>query len=469
MTLTLGRKLAYGVGHVFNDLCASMWFTYTLIFFNKVILFSSSLAGIVVLTGQIADGLATPFVGYFSDRGDDFWICKYGRRKTWHLIGTLCVVASFPFIFTPCLGCEDSDSWAQMIYYSAFVIIFQFGWASAQISHLSLVPELTPDEHERTSLLAIRYSFTVISNIVVYLLLWIVLQVDSNNPDAPITPKDTGKFQVVAYTVVALGCVTSFVFHTGVKETQRETLLPHDELGIPGSRQESVSISPWGLFGKIRLYQVAVLYMATRLFANISQTIFPLYLHDVLHLGGQNIAILPLVMYAFSFLMSTLIKPLNKKCGRKVAFCFGAAVGVGVSIWVRVGEGEFYTSYLIYAVAGLYGITSSALLVTSLGITADLIGHDLNNGAFIYGLMSFCDKLSNGALVMVIQTWTCWPTCATHYRESLSYVCGGAALLGAVAVMSLCNTPTTEELEEDQNKRSERQEETRENVISVNA
>ena len=30
------RKLCYGVGHVLNDLCAAMWFTYLLIFFNKV-------------------------------------------------------------------------------------------------------------------------------------------------------------------------------------------------------------------------------------------------------------------------------------------------------------------------------------------------------------------------------------------------------------------------------------------------
>lgn len=29
-------KLSYGVGHVYNDLCASMWFTYLLVFFQQV-------------------------------------------------------------------------------------------------------------------------------------------------------------------------------------------------------------------------------------------------------------------------------------------------------------------------------------------------------------------------------------------------------------------------------------------------
>lgn len=70
--------------------------------------------------------------------------------------GTFCVLISFPFIFFPCIKCENSDQWAQLIYYSAFVVIFQFGWASVQISHLSLIPHLSPHEHERTKLIAIR-------------------------------------------------------------------------------------------------------------------------------------------------------------------------------------------------------------------------------------------------------------------------------------------------------------------------
>lgn len=43
------------------------------------------------------------------------------------------------------------------------------------------------------------------------------------------------------------------------------------------------------------------------------------------------------------------------------------------------------------------------MLVTSLGITADLIGHDTDTGAFVYGSMSFVDKLANGIAVILIQ------------------------------------------------------------------
>lgn len=38
-------RFSYGVGHVLNDLCASMWFTYLLVYFHMVIKFNNAMAG----------------------------------------------------------------------------------------------------------------------------------------------------------------------------------------------------------------------------------------------------------------------------------------------------------------------------------------------------------------------------------------------------------------------------------------
>lgn len=92
--LPIYLRLAYGTGHVLNDICASMWFTYLLVFFHLVLGFDPTLAGVVLLIGQIADGLVTPFIGLQSDRNDNFWLCRYGRRKTWHLLGITCRMLS---------------------------------------------------------------------------------------------------------------------------------------------------------------------------------------------------------------------------------------------------------------------------------------------------------------------------------------------------------------------------------------
>ena len=110
----------------------------------KIILFLS-------ISGQLADGFSTVFVGVFSDKGDDFWLCnRFGQRKAWHLIGCICVVFSFPFIFTSFPEIHNAHEYAQLIYYAMFVVIFQFGWAATQISHLAAIPDLAENQNERT-------------------------------------------------------------------------------------------------------------------------------------------------------------------------------------------------------------------------------------------------------------------------------------------------------------------------------
>lgn len=75
------------------------------------------------------------------------------------ITGTVCVLLSFPFIFSPCLGCgEATPEWAALLYYGPFIVIFQFGWAATQIAHLSLIPELVTSDHEKVELTALRYS-----------------------------------------------------------------------------------------------------------------------------------------------------------------------------------------------------------------------------------------------------------------------------------------------------------------------
>ena len=81
------QKLSYGVGHVLNDLCASMWFSYLLLYFQSVNLFSKLSAGFILLLGQLADAIATPLIGYESDRINGCF--GYGKRKSWHVLGEL--------------------------------------------------------------------------------------------------------------------------------------------------------------------------------------------------------------------------------------------------------------------------------------------------------------------------------------------------------------------------------------------
>ena len=84
------------------------------------------------------------------------------------------MAASFAFIFSPELGTDPlsyivGDNYESFLYYAPFIVIFQFGWASTQISHLSLIPSLTSNEHAKVGLNSIRSVLTIISQTRVYI------------------------------------------------------------------------------------------------------------------------------------------------------------------------------------------------------------------------------------------------------------------------------------------------------------
>lgn len=453
--MPLRQRLAYSVGHVLNDVCAAIWFSYLLVYMHFVNQFHTTIAGILLLIGQVADGIATPFVGIESDKDTDWWLCKYGRRKTWHLLGTVCVLISFPFLFNKCITCESSHENAQIVYYSAFIIIFQFGWASVQISHLSLIPDLTPYSCERVELNAWRYALTVASNITVYMITWIAFHLERRDDadNDQITPSDAFIFRNIVFIVMAIGFVFSVIFHLGVKE--RPKMRSIDDMRNGTSGEDSVDFylpsieshlkwKHW--FKESQFYKVALLYMGTRLCVNLTQVYIPLFLQDSLHLKKDSIAYIPLAIYSSGFVSSFLMKYLNVRIGMKTTYLIGSALSLCASTWLYLGTYDSFKTSGIYGVSVLMGISSSTMLITSLSITADLIGHNTSSGAFVFGAMSFVDKLSNGIAVIVIENLhpckACGcSVCDDYYRNVLAFVCGGATVLALMALALLAPHP----------------------------
>jgi len=446
-------RIGFISGHVFNDLCASMWFSYLVLYFNYVLEFSHSMSGAIMLVGQVADALATPFAGRESDKSAA--LCgRYGKRKGWHLFGTLLVASSFPFIFVGCLACGDSSRYvtsdlARFLYYAPFVVIFQFGWASVQISHLCFIPELTSCANERTWLNSGRVAMTVLSNIAVYVAMWQMLALYVC-PTCEIGPDDGIVFRTVGLAVVGLGLAFAAAFHLTVKEkTGRRELLSEAAVDDPIERRRNVSeslsqpdsvhsIMSWtDWFKEPQYYQVAALYMLTRLIYNVSQVFLPLYVNKTLKLEKFHIALVPLTVFVSGFVTTIVTKPLIQLIGRKLAYLVGlvfVAASCGFLLWPDIG-------LKVYGSVVLLGIGSSTILVASLSITADLIGKNTECSGFVFGSMSFCDKLSNGLAVQAIELFVpnmaeC-VVCRFYYQTVLVYVVGGFVIAAFVVILLL--------------------------------
>ncbi|XP_018025229.1 major facilitator superfamily domain-containing protein 12 [Hyalella azteca] len=570
-TLKLSTKLSYGVGHVMNDLCASMWFTYLLIYLQYVLQLERRTAGLLLLLGQVADAVSTPLVGLYSDSGCRATCCApYGRRKTWHAFGSVCVLLSFPFIFIRCSGC--------LLYpavYSAslaiFICVFQFGWASVQVSHLALIPDLASCEADRDELNIIRYFFDVTSDVLVYLVVWAVFSEDMTPLSDTLDPSDDYNFMIVTATVMSVGVVFTLVFHAftpdpvlrpsrtvqtsptstqqpstqvkarkpiktheneefsigeknekqhdgdapettatrdpavtsieadkDVPEEQSLKTSPQKEAAGPSAtgvrerrgsgssssldefdprwtdqmndqRRESQASSEAELLLDTRVqmswkdwlkepqfYQISLLYTCSRLVCNVSSMYVPVYLQETQH-STELIALVPLVMSLSGVVATVLLRTFRKCSGKKGSVLTAVMVGLvacllvlfgGRTLPVPVAPGTAaplvtqLSQGVVYVVAALLGLSASMLMILSLALTADMIGRCTESSAFVYGCMSFGDKLANGLVVVLVQevaTNSCVPgqPCGWFFEQLLGAGLGAALLVCGVGGASL--------------------------------
>lgn len=72
-----------------------MWFVYLTWYVITVVGLPKEVAGLCVLSGQIADGICTPITGIVSDKFNTKW----GKRYPWYVVGTIIVFPCFAGIF----------------------------------------------------------------------------------------------------------------------------------------------------------------------------------------------------------------------------------------------------------------------------------------------------------------------------------------------------------------------------------
>ncbi|CAB3240055.1 unnamed protein product [Arctia plantaginis] len=441
----ISQNIFYGLGHVYNDLCAAMWFSYMMLFFQAVLNMRAAVAGALLLLGQVIDALATPVVGMLAD--------KYGNKKGWHLTGCILITCTFPLLFVRCWGCWITDDhdyllWWMPVYYGVLIVVFQIGWAVVQISHLAMIPSISDNLQVRADLTSIRYMASVTSSLAVYLITWVVLRATNYRPY--IGPLDDYKFRDVSLIISGIGVLTYLIFQIffKLKSTKEEKSNGHAinnqsmTLDEEGNKQ-IVKIAKSKIMYFLRmplLYQTSLLYVFSRLYWALSLVYVPLFLEERLSYnpsaGSELVASVPLVLYVSSFFFSLLLKSNINQCGNQVAYLIGSLLSLTSCAWIAVFIDPEASIVQIYLVATLIGAGSSITLVSSLCVTADLIGPHSHQGAAIYSIVTFADKLVTGIAVVAIENYKCEneADCPQYYRGVLTYACGGSAVLGMLSL-----------------------------------
>lgn len=428
-TCAIIQKLSFGLGHVFNDLCASMWFSYTLFYLNVVINVPSTTAGILLMMGQVVDSIATPLAGWAID--------ITGRKKIWHFGGTVAVATGFSLLYSLKPTVLTTSV---LLYYILCISLFQIGWAIVQIAHLSIIPEISGDHSHSSDLTAIRYTASVCCSITLYVITLIVLKTDENISIGPI---DFYKFKEIALIIVFIGSLASLFFYCGLLGTfehDYDIIREADDVNNLNSREDGTHFLKQSV-----IYLVALMYMASRLFTILNLIYIPLYLDERGSIEvtekekiRQTIATIPLVSYIASFLTSITLKCRLPCCTDKITYLIGATVGIFASIWLGSGVSP-NSDVELYFIAILLGISGSSTMVASLCLTANFVKTNGYGGGLVYSIVTFIDKLISGAVVLLVENMQCSPKslCPYYYEHVLSYICGIVSLIGIVSLVTL--------------------------------
>lgn len=425
--------LSYGVGHMLNDITSACWFTYLLVFLTEIGL-SPRDAAIVMLSGQIADAFTTIFAGELIDR--------FGHFKLWHGAGSILVAVSFSSVFGGCLPCKilGTNSIAlETIGYSIFASIFNVGWAATQVSHMAMVNCITLNSTSRVVMASCRNAFTMVANLSLYAIALVVFSMSTSNTALDVE----NQYRWIAYLSIFIGCCFVAIFYLGTKE-------PRLKQEVHGINYARISWAYW--FKKVLYYQVALVYVLTRLVTNVSQAFLAFYVINDLQMAMSSKALVPAIIYICSFVVSVLLQEI-KWTGKRLKLFYSA----GGILWILCGlvililpKGLPGAMYLLSI---LIGIANALMMVTAISMQSFLVGDDLNGCAFVYGSLSFFDKISCGIALYVLESYQnlspnlkgcgSFISCFSVTRIGLGLVPGFSALLGVAVtyMMELHTTP----------------------------
>ena len=152
------RLFACGVGNFYNDLVCKVMYSFGLVYYMKVIELTSFQAGLVLVMGELACFIANIIFGYLCDVVDvPFLSRRIGRRKSWHVIGTALVAVSVMLSFSRCFPCQSSPaSWVAFVYFTLMYSTACFAYGAVELSHLTIIPEVSQSDDETVMLNSIR-------------------------------------------------------------------------------------------------------------------------------------------------------------------------------------------------------------------------------------------------------------------------------------------------------------------------
>lgn len=120
---------------------------------------------------------------------------KFNKQKPF-ILGSLIVLVTSGLLFAICPMCDVWPSWWKVVYMGLIIGLSQVGWPFVQISHLSIIPEMTRTQKDRNQLSSLKNSTQFVAYIITFGVIHFILGADRASENEKTGPRDAYRFRV---------------------------------------------------------------------------------------------------------------------------------------------------------------------------------------------------------------------------------------------------------------------------------
>lgn len=171
------------------------------------------------------------------------------------------------------------------------------------------------------------------------------------------------------------------------------------------------------------------------------QSLIAFYVTRDLRMNEYSKATIPAIIFCCSFFVSVVLQEIKWNSRR-----LKSLLTVGATLWVISGVAVFVLPSqlhnLMYPLAMVIGAANAFVMVTTVGLESALVGADLNGCAFVYGSLSFLDKISCGIALFALESYEGTTTCGETRGLNTVSRYGTGLIPSCFAVLTLVVTST---------------------------
>ena len=360
--LHMKLKVIHGFGAVAFGVKDSGFSFFLLIFYNQVLGMNAGLVSLALLLALLVDAVVDPIIGNLTDRTYTSW----GRRLPWLYAAPIPLAMAWIILWSPPGG--EAPSFLGLL---GIAIVVRILLSACEVPSVALVPELTQDYVERTTLFRYRYLFGWSGGVLMMLLAYTVFM---PGPDGLLEQGGYLPFGIFGGLLMVISVI-------GSAAGQHSLVARYPEAKPP----------PFGLktaFAEIHeafSEKAFLIFAAGGLAAYISQGMtFSLsnYLNlFVWQFDRAALIAYPVILFASVLLMFVIVGPMHRHWGKPASAARSAIAALVINfipygllllgIWPQVGT--FPSTALLYCFIVVANALGVVVMISASSMVADIV------------------------------------------------------------------------------------------------